>query len=76
MATRIYVDSLQNGTGGEYVTLGIQYAGKQAHIEIPRPKPLFDREPGVDGYRRGLQELLDALEEWIRSNAAIESSSR
>lgn len=72
MATRIYVDTLHNGTEGESVTLCVQYAGKEARIEIPRPAPLFDREPGVDAYRRELQALLDALEEWERSQTAIE----
>lgn len=44
------------------VTLDLFYGQKQAQIELPVGLPVYDREPGVEVYRRDLLELLEALQ--------------
>jgi hypothetical protein len=53
------------------VTLLVRYADKECRIELPVAEPLFDREPSVDAYRRELQTMLSALEEWEQSHEDI-----
>ena len=53
------------------VTLLVAYGGKAARITLPVPEPLFDREPGVETYRRELHSLLAELEAWVVGNGEI-----
>lgn len=70
--TSIHVEALAGSTGQpERVTLNVRYGDKECRLELPVPAPLFDREPGVEAYRRALLELLEALEEWEASHAEI-----
>ena len=69
---RIYVELLHGPREApERITLNVRYADKEARIELPVPKPLFDREPGVEAYRRELHQLLEALGGWEASDEAI-----
>lgn len=54
-----------------WVTLLVKFGAKEARIEIPIGRPAFDREPGVEVYRRDLHELLEALSAWQASHGAI-----
>jgi hypothetical protein len=59
-----------------WARLVVSYEGKEARIELPVPEPLFDREPRIEAARRGLLDLLGALEAWERSHASIEWHSQ
>jgi hypothetical protein len=71
--TKIHVESLNDGTLGKLkrVTLCVRYADKESRIELPVPEPLYEQEPGVEAYRRELQGLQAALEEWEGSQEVI-----
>jgi len=72
MTARIHVAALHGPTQApEFVTLSVQYDGKEVQIRLPVGEPLYDQEPGVDVYRRQLQELMTVLEEWEKSHSAI-----
>jgi hypothetical protein len=71
--TRIRVvqqDQLPDGS--RRVILAVEYGAQVAGIELPVPLPLFDREPEVEAYRRGLHALLTAFEKWEKAGGAIE----
>ena len=71
--TRIRVvqkDQLPDGS--RCVILAVEYGGQVAGIELPVPSPLFDREPEVEAYRRELQALLAAFEEWEKAGGVFE----
>ncbi len=44
--------------------LGVRYGLKESQIELKTEAPLSENEPHAVVYKRGLHELLDALEEW------------
>jgi hypothetical protein len=68
----IYVEVLNRSKDEpERVTLNVRYADKEARIELPVPAPLFEREPGVEAYRRELLALIEALGEWEGSRGEI-----
>ena len=68
-----FVEMLSGGTTGDPKTchLVLEYDGKSARIEIPVAKAQYDREPGVDVYRRELRRILEALEEVANSSQGI-----
>ena len=77
--TVIYVDALSNsGSRQEIqdetnlrVRLDVRYGQKQAQIELPVGAAQFEREPGVEVYRRDLQELIAALQAAAASPTGI-----
>ena len=71
--TKIHVESLSEGTfeNLKRVTLCVRYGDKESRIELPVPDPLYEQEPGIEAYRRELQGLQAALEEWETSQQAI-----
>lgn len=73
MPARAYVNFLHGGSSGdpERCTLVLEYDGKEAQIEIPVPKPLYEKEPGTDAYRRELQQILEALQEVAASPQGV-----
>jgi len=72
---RAYVELIRMKSEGqneaEAVHLVVQYDGKEARLEIPAGAPLFEREPGVDVYRRELADLISALHEVADSPEGI-----
>jgi hypothetical protein len=69
--TRVYVGRYRGPLSALRVTLVFEYDSGGARIEFPVPKPLYDREPGIDAYRRELKRMLQALAEWERSHETI-----
>jgi hypothetical protein len=71
--TKIHVESLSEGAfeNLKRVTLCVRYGDKESRIELAVPDPLYEQEPEVEAYRRELQGLQAALEEWEASQEAI-----
>ncbi len=74
MSASAYVDNLSGPSNdeAESVTLVVRYDGKEARLEIPVGAPLFDREPGVEAYRREVIEVIAALQEVVNSPEGIQ----
>jgi hypothetical protein len=62
--TIVIVESLSGSDHEKRAHLLVKYGAKEARLEIPVGAPLFDREPGVESYRRELLELLEVLWGW------------
>jgi hypothetical protein len=74
MATNIYVEGYYGGPPSDQpkrVTLCVKYAETLARIELPVIAPEFDREPGVDVYRRQIHGLIEALQEWASLHGEV-----
>jgi hypothetical protein len=67
----VIIESFHDDRVKRTVTLLLSYEGKEAQIVIPVAEPRFDREPGVETYRRELQQILAALQEAIASPEGI-----
>lgn len=78
MAASAFVDTLHvDGTNRPTeCTLVLQYEGKEARLTIPVGEPLFDREPGVEVYRREVIEVIAALQEVVDSPQGIRWPAR
>jgi hypothetical protein len=73
MAAQIRVETIAGPSDKpERVILTMQYFNKFARLDLPVPPPLFDGEPGLDGFKRELHELTHALDQWTRSQGQIE----
>jgi hypothetical protein len=57
------------------VTLLVKYAAKEVRIDMPIATH-FDREPGVEVYRRSLLELVQALNQWQTAREEISWPNR
>jgi hypothetical protein len=69
-STVVTIDALAKTPGR--ATLFVQYGeGKRARIELPSGKSGFSEEQAREIYRRDLQELMDALYQWILSRGDI-----
>jgi hypothetical protein len=56
-----------------YVTILLAYDDKEARIQLPEGKPVFDREPNIEGIWRELHQMLTALEQVEQSPEGIRS---
>lgn len=71
---RAYVEMIRTDhktSKAEAIHLVVQYDGKEARLEIPAGEPLFEREPGLDVYRRELVDLISALHEVAETPGGI-----
>ncbi len=72
----VYVEGFEeDGSGPDvsatYVVLQVHYDHKKARIELPVGERLFPSELQTEVYRRGLDELLKALQEVVTSPQGI-----
>jgi hypothetical protein len=71
---RVYVDTLGDGSEGRRVTLGIEYAGRVARIEIEPSEPIHEGESAAEIYRRDLIGLIAALDDWEAAKEPVQIS--
>jgi hypothetical protein len=74
MKAQILVDTLAGAPERpERVVLEIRYGDKIGRVDLPVPEPLFEREPAIDAYKRELQAMLAAVQEWERARESIQA---
>jgi hypothetical protein len=72
-APQISVDIYRPQPDGRTVaTLLVRYSGsREARIELPPAREMYERQPGSEVFRQELIELMGALDAWLKAGGSV-----